>query len=179
MAPPMRILPIAALFLLISTPVAAQAAPCATPEARQLDFWLGEWNLTWEGGRGTNSITRRFGNCVIQENFSGELDSGPFRGHSVSVYDERSEQWRQTWVDDRGGYLLFAGGFDEDGIMRLYGEQAVLEDGRRRITRMSWLNVERDSLDWHWERSFDGGETWDLVWAIHYERAVVGSDVDG
>ena len=34
-------------------------------DAMALDFWLGEWNCAWDGGHGTNSVTReldvRFG----------------------------------------------------------------------------------------------------------------------
>ncbi len=46
------------------------AAPCSSPEARQFDFWLGDWSLSWpaqqtggvEGERGTgrNRITKLF-----------------------------------------------------------------------------------------------------------------------
>jgi hypothetical protein len=35
---------------------------------------------------------------------------------------------------------------------------------------MSWIDVQDDSLDWHWERSFDGGSTWEMSWLVHYER---------
>jgi len=158
--------------LLVCTPARAQnPAPCSGPEARQLDFWLGEWDLTWEGGHGTNRIGRRFGDCVIEENFVGQMPNGPYRGFSVSTYDRRAKEWRQTWVDDQGGYLAFRGGPDDDGIMRLYGETLVGSDGHEQINRMSWVHVTTDSLDWLWERSFDGGTTWEMSWEIHYERA--------
>lgn len=167
----MRLVALTVSLLFVSAMPPAFAQPgCTAPEARQLDFWLGEWELSWEGGSGANSITRRFGDCVIEENFSGTMPTGEFLGHSVSVWHAQSSQWRQTWVDNQGGYLTFAGGVDEDGVMRLYGEPVQLEDGRTQSTRMSWLDVEEDSLDWHWERSFDGGETWEMVWLIHYER---------
>ena len=144
--------------------------PCASEEARRLDFWLGEWDLRWEGGHGTNSITRRFGDCVIEENFEGTMPTGIFRGHSVSVWDARRGIWRQTWVDNRGGYLVFEGGVEEDGILRLYGEERTLPDGSRARMRMAWLDVRPDSLQWHWQRSVDGGATWETVWLIHYQR---------
>ena len=163
-----------AMLALSAVPVAAQdppPPPCSSPEARLLDFWLGEWNLTWQGGQGTNSITRRFGDCVIEENFEGQMPTGVFKGHSVSVYDPQLGEWRQTWVDNQGGFLAFRGGPDEDGVMRLYGEARTLPDGNTQITRMSWVDVTKDSFDWHWERSLDDGETWQMAWQIHYERA--------
>jgi hypothetical protein len=49
--------------------------PCAQPESRQFDFWIGEWNAAWElegkPGKGTNTIRSVLGNCVIEENFDG------------------------------------------------------------------------------------------------------------
>lgn len=33
---------------------------------------------------------------------------------------------------------------------------------------MSSVSSER-SLDWDWERSEDGGQTWQLLWRIHYQ----------
>lgn len=155
----------------LALPAAAQPpAPCSAEEARQLDFWLGDWDLTWDGGSGTNRITRLFGDCVIEENFRGDMPAGEFLGHSVSVYDARAGEWRQTWVDNQGGYLQFTGGLEADGVMRLYGEPRPMPDGRTRIMRMSWVDVTGDTLDWRWERSFDGGETWETAWAIHYVR---------
>ena len=159
------------LCLFSFAPVHAQVAgPCASEEAHQLDFWLGEWELSWEGGSGSNTITRRFDDCVIEENFSGQVPSGLFLGHSVSVWDVRRGEWRQTWVDNQGSYLVFTGGIGADGVMRLHGEARELPDGRSQTTRMSWLDVGDDSFEWHWERSFDGGATWEMVWLIQYER---------
>jgi hypothetical protein len=28
---------------------AAQPKPCSEPEQKQLEFWVGEWDLTWPG----------------------------------------------------------------------------------------------------------------------------------
>ena len=94
--------------------------PCARPEASQFDFWLGEWDLSWpaeqmggepgEIGAGTNHIERLFGQCAVEENFA--TSDGSFLGRSLSVFDKEAGVWRQTWVDNQGNYLLFAGTFD-------------------------------------------------------------------
>ena len=158
------------LLLTLIAPAPAQAQACDSEEARHLDFWLGEWTLAWEGGGGTNHITRRFGDCVIEENFEGDMPTGKYFGHSVSVWNPRIGKWQQTWVDSQGGYLQFTGGVGEDGVMRLFGAPNQLPDGRTQHTRMSWVDVQEDAFDWHWERSFDGGTTWEMVWLIRYER---------
>jgi len=100
-----------------------QTAPCMEPEQKQLDFWVGEWELTWpentfsKAGRGTNNVQRTLDGCVVQESFS-DGESMPLRGLSVSTYDARAGKWKQTWVDNQGGYLDFVGEF-KDGRMIL------------------------------------------------------------
>jgi hypothetical protein len=100
----------------VSLFAAHQPKPCSEPEQKQLEFWVGDWDLTWPGqnggeaGHGTNSIKRIMDGCVVLENFSGE-NSMPLRGTSVSLFDARSGKWKQTWVDNQGGYLDFTGEF--------------------------------------------------------------------
>jgi hypothetical protein len=53
-------------------------------EANALDFWLGTWACTWEGGQGTNTITREFDGRVVQERFEA-IEPEAFSGLSVSV----------------------------------------------------------------------------------------------
>ncbi len=46
------------------------------PEARQFDFWLGEWDAEWSNGQhGTNVITTVLDQRVILENFDGRPGS--------------------------------------------------------------------------------------------------------
>ena len=137
--------------------------------ARQFDFWLGEWDCTWgEDGRGTNSVYRDLGDKVIVESFDGR-PTLEYQGLSLSVYDGTAHRWKQTWVDSEGGYLDFVGGY-ENGVMDLRRETEV--DGRTAVHRMLWHNIERDSFDWAWQRSDDGGQTWETLWAIGYTRVV-------
>lgn len=45
--------------------------PAAFAPGKQLDFWIGTWDLTWKGGRGTNVVNKVLDDRVIQENFTG------------------------------------------------------------------------------------------------------------
>jgi uncharacterized protein (TIGR02246 family) len=166
---------------LVWNPVGNSGAPqtspaCASPEFRQFDFWVGEWELSWPAsettggkpGRGTNRIERALDACVIVEHFSGTPDMN-LRGMSVSTFNPRTGKWQQTWVDNFGSYLDFAGEF-QDGRMILVRE-ATTQDGKKLLQRMVWENIQPDSLDWSWERSEDGGRTWTVLWPIHYQRA--------
>jgi hypothetical protein len=156
-----------------SNTTAAQPSPCAAPQQKQLDFWVGEWDLTWPGnnpgevGHGTNSIKRVMDGCVVEENFSGG-DSMHLRGKSVSMYVPQAGKWKQTWVDNEGGYLDFVGEF-EDGQMIL-AREATRPDGTRVLQRMVFKNIRATEFDWSWEASKDGGKTWVVNWPIHYRR---------
>ena len=90
----------------LTLPASAQAGPpCQSPEADGLDFWVGTWDLEWDTpdgpATGTNVITREHNGCVIQERFAAETG---FEGGSWSVLTPAG--WRQTWVDNGGGYLV-------------------------------------------------------------------------
>lgn len=154
-----------------------EVPPSSPAPARQFDFWLGEWELTWPGeqsglpagetGRGTNTITAVLDSCVIQENFA-DLSPQGFRGISVSVYNSQLGKWQQTWVDNEGGYLDFIGEFHEGKM--ILSRTAKTIDGKEFLQRMVWYNLAPDALDWNWEASHDGGETWVVKWQIHYQR---------
>ena len=155
----------------------SRTPPCSSSEARQLDFWLGEWKLSWpaeqtggeagETGHGINRIKRLFGDCVIEENFA--TDDGRFNGRSVSVYDESADLWRQTWVDSSGAYLSLTGRFD-GRTMELRTEPVERED-ETVLNRMVFQDITTDSLLWRWQGSRNGGETWNDLWTISYTRA--------
>jgi hypothetical protein len=145
---------------------------CNQPEQKQFDFWVGEWKLTWPGPKGevqhgSNSIHRVLDGCVIEENFSGG-EAIHLRGRSLSLFDGRQGKWKQTWVDNEGGYLDFVGEFS-DGRMTL-SREATGRDGKKLLQRMVFKNIRPDQLDWSWERSEDGGKSWTVVWPIHYDR---------
>lgn len=130
----------------------------------QFDFWLGEWNVTWgEAGTGTSHIERILDGKIIQENF---ITPG-LHGMSVSVYDLERGLWCQTWVDNNGTYLDFTGKF-EDGKMILSRDAIV--KGQACKQSMVWYNIQKNKLEWSWERSDDNGQTWRVFWQIHYTR---------
>ena len=102
------------------------------------------------------------------ENFDGR-PSPDLQGLSFSVYDRAAQCWKQTWVDSQGGYLDFAGGF-ENGAMELRRNGEV--DGTPAIFRMRWENIESELLRLARQRSVDGGETWTSLWELEYRRVL-------
>lgn len=142
--------------------------PCSAPEGSQFDFWIGSCELTWNDTMtGTNVITKELDGCVINENFSDQKNK--FDGQSYSVYNSTKGIWQQTWVDNQGNYMDFEGGF-ENGKMTL-SRSFVGPKGKTVMQRMIFFNIAKNSIDWSWESSLDGGKTWEQNWLIHYKRA--------
>ena len=152
---------------------AETSTQCAGPEFRQLDFWVGVWDVRWDAtanqaaGNGTNTITRQLGNCVIQEHFEGGPTTSGMIGHSVSTYHASPRLWRQTWVDNQGGYFALTGGPTDD--RRFILENTRLREGAPYL-RMVFEEITPNSLTWRWQRSRDSGATWEDSWVIYYTR---------
>ena len=137
--------------------------------ADALDFWVGSWVVSWVGGgHGTNTIRRILDDRAIEESFEGSDAESSLKGRSLSVRDAADGCWRQTWVDSTGAYLEFVG-VEVDGRIAFQRETTV--DGVAVLQRMVWLDVTTDALRWQWQRSRDGGASWDVVWEIDYRRA--------
>ena len=153
---------------------AAQGLPtygCDSPEAKQFDFWVGEWEASYvEDGRTAtshNRITRILDGCGILEEFTGPPGT-PLLGRSVSTFDRITRKWKQAWIDNTATYLDFTGGF-ADGRMILSREAEA--GGKRFLQRMVWQDIQRDRFKWLWQRSDDSGRTWTTAWEIDYKRS--------
>jgi ribosomal-protein-alanine N-acetyltransferase len=131
-----------------------------------LDFWIGEWECTWDGGHGTNTVARELGGSVVVERFEA-FGPEPLTGMSVSAPDPVAGGWRQTWVDSDGNYWAFAGRAREDGTFVFQTQGPV--DAERLHKRMVFAEIAADGFVWRWEASPDGA-TWTERWTIRYRR---------
>jgi hypothetical protein len=135
--------------------------------AEDLDFWLGTWDCSWDGGSGRNTVTRELGGHVVVERFEA-FGEDAFDGLSVSVPDPVTGGWRQTWVDSTGSYWAFLGGLRTDGTFVLGTPDRV--DADRLHKRMIFSDIGPDGFGWRWESSPDRRQ-WTLKWAITYRRS--------
>jgi hypothetical protein len=145
--------------------------PCAATST-DFDFWIGDWRARWTGPdkrefEGRNRVRRELGGCVIMEEFDGTPGS-PLKGISVSVYDPKRKIWKQTWVDNHASYLDFEGGF-ADGRMILARSTEV--NGKPVLQRMVFHGITPGAFTWDWQRSRDGGSSWETTWQIRYTRS--------
>ncbi|MEM7109886.1 MAG: hypothetical protein AAF519_16795 [Bacteroidota bacterium] len=139
------------------------------------DFWLGEWQATWEEGdgkvgKGINRIKKILDDKVILENF--EITAGQskgFKGTSISVYQTQLKTWKQSWADNQSTFYYFKG--KVDGSNRIFQTETFETNAGRKITqRMVFKEIKAKSMVWDWESSVDGGETWTLNWRINYTK---------
>ncbi len=157
------------ILLLLATLTCASIAGPRQVADKQLDFWIGEWVITdstpnAKNPPGTNSIRRLYGGKVIHENFK----MGTFEGQSWSVFNPRTKQWQQTWVDNSGGYIVM-NSTTVDGNLAI--QTLTRKAAPDSSNRMVFKNVKSDSFTWIWEATADGGKSWTLAWRLEYKRA--------
>src|SRR5262245_38778966 len=141
----------AVLFLSVSAPAETAPAPdptkhadpCAErPEHRQLDFWIGEWDVYEDGKKvATSSIERLPGSCAILEAYSE--DDG-YTGKSINFFDGVLKKWRQTWVDRFGTVSEFTGEL-RSGAMQLEGLTHT-KDGKTVLRKMTLTPTEPNKV---------------------------------
>jgi hypothetical protein len=141
------------------TPAAPQM-PCAAPDYRQFDFWVGNWEVKTPAGKtaGTSRIERINGGCAIQEHWTG---NGPSRGTSFNFFETSTAQWNQLWLDNSGLVLRLTGGL-RDGRMVLENSSAAT-GGRTVRQRITWSPLDSGRVRQHWEQSADEGKSWSTV----------------
>ena len=156
--------------------VVAKLTPCTTPEYREFDFWLGDWEVRTASGQllGRNRISRRHGGCVVLEEW--ESVSGG-SGSSFNIYDQVTKQWHQFWVDatgtnwlssDKQGNPVTLRGGIRDGAMVMISHPETLPSIG--LTRATWRPLP-DGLRQTFESSRDGGKTWTVSFDGFYQKA--------
>ncbi|HEY5615296.1 MAG TPA: hypothetical protein VIL52_04675 [Bacteroidota bacterium] len=160
------------LFLgaLVFAPVlnAQQQAPCKqSPEFRQFDFWVGEWEVRNPKGEkvGDSSIQLIIDDCVISENYTGVRG---YTGKSFNIYNAPLKKWQQFWVDSQGGVLEFSGAYS-DGKLE-YTAVSIDTLGKPLHHRMAFFDMPDKTVRQLWEQSTDGGKQWATVFDGTYVK---------
>ena len=144
-----------------ATVLAAQTTPaappkCDAPEHRQLDFWVGDWNVTMRGQQaGTNLVTLEEGGCLVHEHWVGAQGG---TGQSFNFYNREDGAWHQVWVSSTGNVLDLTGHY-ADGTLTYLGENRR-PDGTTQRHRLSFHPNPDGTVRQLWEISTDGGATW-------------------
>lgn len=138
--------------------------PCNTPEYRQFDFWVGDWNVESAAAPGSvshNRITLINDGCTLREEY--DTPQG-YAGTSLNFYDGRRKVWHQTWIDNQGGGLVLEGGLQGSDMVL----QSAESDGQ--VQRITWTPLPDGRVRQHWQSTADGGRTWTTAFDGIYSR---------
>jgi hypothetical protein len=163
------------VLLVVFSSVAVRAqtpqkpCPCCYPEARQFDFWIGEWETYTPQGKlaGTNSIVVMQDSCLLQENWNS--NGSPYSGTSYNFYNPGTRKWQQVWLDNQGGNLLLEGTF-ENGRMILTSGELPNREQKLQIDRITWTPNKDGTVRQLWEITTDKGKNWTVVFDGLYKR---------
>ena len=149
-------------------------AQCQSASHRQFDFWIGEWQVTNQqcpAGRtcptSKSRISRVLDGCALLEEY--ETTSG-YAGKSLNFHDSNSRKWHQTWIDTGGTPLYLEGGV-EGRSMVLFDVRKSRVNGVTWTQRITWTPLDGGKVRQHWEKSKDGGATWENVFDGLYTPA--------
>jgi hypothetical protein len=148
---------------------AADSGPCSTnSESRQLDFWLGEWTVTYPGmaGSATSKVFLALDQCLLTESWDGG------KGHSgtnmfASSSDDKS--WHGMFADNEGRVHIFEGKVAAPGSAEFFGP-STSPDGQAVLNRIRIVLVSPNKVEQTWEKSTDKGANWTTVFRGEYSR---------
>ena len=146
------------------TTIVEARKPCNTPEFRQFDFWIGDWDVVSAAAPGTTSrnlITLVNDGCTLREEYTTPVG---YAGTSLNFYDAARKKWHQTWIDNQGGALYLEGGIEGEAmVLRTVGDTL-------NVQRITWTRLEGGRVRQLWEATADGGKTWTIAFDGHYSR---------
>lgn len=142
-----------------------QKKPCMySAEARQFDFWVGEWDAFNLAGQkaGTNSIQLFSDGCGLVENWTGSIGG---IGKSFNYYDAGTGKWYQSWMGSGGNAVRYSGDF-KDGAMHFEG--STVSNDRKILNRMTFFKIDENTVRQLAEISTDEGKTWTVTVDLKY-----------
>jgi hypothetical protein len=146
------------------------SSPCkdpSHPEFRQLDFWVGEWNVFDTVGNkvGESSVQKIIHDCVIYENWTGAF--GP-TGKSFNKYNAATKQWEQYWVDEGPTRQYYKGEYADKRMV--YMSDFINPQGQHTLGRLTFFDQPDGTVRQFSEGSTDEGKTWQTNYDFIYRR---------
>ena len=142
-------------------------------QARQFDFWIGEWDvnlraiqkdLSWK-----DTTKAKVKICpVLDGKAILELwDSPTIKGFSLRYYDVRKSKWVLwlNWPDNNKSTFRSL-----EGAFR-HGRGEFFSDGNGFTSRFTFSDISPTSLRWDDAYSKDGGKTWTHDWVMEFSRS--------
>lgn len=142
------------------------------PKFRELDFWVGDWEVF--GGPAADAkksadvlIEKVLSDCALHEVWDSQRDSGDGRG--LATYNRLTGKWNYFWVSGGGSTSDFVGTLIDPKQMRFVIEQPTASGGKRlrhwTLFAMPDGRVRELSVG-----TEDGGKTWTTEYDLYWKR---------
>jgi hypothetical protein len=157
-------------FFIIATPTfaGADASVCgAISHSRQMDFWLGDWTVTYPGmpGSAGSKVYLDLDKCLIVESWDGGKGHS---GENMFAYSSDDKSWHGMFADNQGRVHVFEGKVSP-GSAEFVGPSRG-PDGEAVLNRIEIVRVSADKVEQSWEKSTDNGSTWKTEFRGEYTR---------
>jgi len=159
--------------MLILAALPAMAAPAPTPcgsnsDARQLDYWLGDWSVGTPGAPNTghSKVFLSLDKCLLTESWGS--DTSNHQGENAMAYNPDDKTWHGLFVDNRGRVHLLKGRV-APGSAEFQGASRD-ESGNANLTKVKIVRVNRDNVEQIWQKSSDNGASWSTDVRMQYSR---------
>jgi hypothetical protein len=152
----------------------AQTTPPHRDGQHDFDFHFGSWETrikrlvqplsgskTWVELTGTVTVRKIWDGRANLEEIEAGKDSMHFQGLTMFLYNPKSHQWTQAYVDSDDGTLSeppLIGEF-KNGSGEFYGQDTF--NGRNILVRFVWSDIAPNSHRVEQSFSDDGGRTWE------------------
>ena len=146
---------------------ASDTQPCANPEIRQLDYWLGNWTMGEGADKSMSKVSLSLDKCVFVErweNGTGHVTEKTF------AYSQEEKNWYGMFVDNQGRAHAFLDGKVTSDAAEFHGPSRGA-NGETVLNRLKIIRVAPDKLAEVWEKSTDNGAHWTLAYRAEYSRA--------
>jgi hypothetical protein len=151
-----------------STLAAADSGPCSTnSDSRQLDFWLGDWTVTFPGASvpSASKVYLELDQCLLIESWDGG------KGHSgknMFGYSSEDKSWHGMFADNQGRVHIFEGKVAA-GSAEFLGPSTG-PNGQAVLNKIKVARVSPNEIEQTWEKSSDKGATWTMEFRGEYSR---------
>jgi hypothetical protein len=151
-----------------STLAAVDSGPCSTNlDSRQLDFWLGDWTVTFPGASvpSASKVYLELDKCLLVESWDGGKGH---TGKNMFGYSSDDKSWHGMFADNQGRVHIFEGKV-APGSAEFLGPSTG-SNGQAVLNRIKVARVSPNEIEQTWEKSSDKGATWTMEFRGEYSR---------
>lgn len=157
-------------------------------EARQYDFWIGQWRANWRYRQPdaffnapSSEIARHWvfpvlGGKALIELVRGEApraNGSTTQGFSIRYFDTAKERWvmAQNWPapNTSAGFLDQLQGFEEENRVQVFSAW-IDQEGVTNVRRYSFSDISDQYFRWESGVTKDQGKTWSAGTIVHFHK---------